>query len=126
MAISPLTPNTTPLALRTPANAASPAVDRGADARTPAATPSRVDRAGVSPAARPAAAPTPAGSRALGAEPPAGVDPQLWSVLTADERTHFAKLAQMGPLTYGRNVSSFSASTPTPPAARGARLDVRI
>ncbi|MDX2185067.1 MAG: hypothetical protein SFW08_13910 [Gemmatimonadaceae bacterium] len=122
MAISPLTPNPT-LPLRTPSNVTSPTVDRGADVRTPAATPSRIDRA---PTMRPAAPPAPASSRALGAEPPAGVDPQLWSVLTTDERAHFAKLAQMGPLTYGRNVSAFSASTPTPPAARGARLDVRI
>jgi hypothetical protein len=124
MAIAPLTPNTTPLTLRTPSNATAPSVDRGADARTPAA-PARIDRAGTTPAARPAA-PAAAGARALGTEPPSGVDPQLWSVLTTDERAHFAKLAQMGPLTYGRNVSAFSASTPTPPAARGARLDVRI
>ena len=55
-------------------------------------------------------------------EAPAGTDPSLWSVLTADERSFFAKSAAMGPLTYGRMKA---ASNAAPPAARGVRLDVR-
>jgi hypothetical protein len=46
----------------------------------------------------------------------------LWSVLTTDERTFFAKTAALGPLTYGRLKA---ATAPAPPAARGVRLDVR-
>jgi hypothetical protein len=56
------------------------------------------------------------------AEAPAGTDPTLWSVLTAEERNFFSKSAALGPLTYGRIKS---VSNPTPPAARGVRLDVR-
>lgn len=59
---------------------------------------------------------------AVPAEAPAGTDPMLWSVLTNDERNFFAKTAALGPLTYGRIKA---ATTPTPPAARGVRLDVR-
>ena len=55
-------------------------------------------------------------------EAPAGTDPELWSVLTADERAFFAKAGAMGPLTYGRMAST----APTPPVARGVRLDVRV
>ncbi len=56
------------------------------------------------------------------AEAPAGTDPTLWSVLTADERNFFARTASLGPLTYGRIKS---VTHPAPPAARGVRLDVR-
>ena len=59
---------------------------------------------------------------AVPSEAPAGTDPTLWSVLTADERNFFAKTAALGPLTYGRIKS---VSHPAPPAARGVRLDVR-
>ena len=63
-----------------------------------------------------------AAQTAVPAEAPAGTDPTLWSVLTADERNFFAKTAALGPLTYGRIKS---VSHPAPPAARGVRLDVR-
>jgi hypothetical protein len=59
---------------------------------------------------------------AVPAEAPAGTDPSLWSVLTTEERTFFAKTAAMGPLTYGRIKA---VTNPAPPAARGVRLDVR-
>lgn len=59
---------------------------------------------------------------AVPAEAPAGTDPALWSVLTADERNFFAKTAALGPLTYGRIKA---VSHPATPAARGVRLDVR-
>lgn len=121
--INPL-PN---ISLATP-SALAPAT-RGTDG---AGSQQRIERpATPAPAAparplRPAMAPAaPAGGRALGAEPPAGVDPQLWSVLTTDERTHFAKLSAMGPLTYGRGLGAFNVADAPPPAVRGARLDIR-
>lgn len=63
-----------------------------------------------------------AAQHAVPAEAPAGTDPTLWSVLTNEERNFFAKTAALGPLTYGRLKA---ATMPTPPAARGVRLDVR-
>lgn len=35
------------------------------------------------------------------AEPPQGVDPELWSILTPDERAFLAKSWLLGPVTYG-------------------------
>ena len=58
----------------------------------------------------------------LPAEAPAGTDPELWSVLTADERAFFAKVGAMGPLTYGHLITAQTSATPI---ARGGRLDVR-
>ena len=55
---------------------------------------------------------------------PAGTDPELWSVLSAEERVFFAKLGAMGPLTYGRVLSQSQQSSV--PAARGGRLDVKV
>jgi hypothetical protein len=60
----------------------------------------------------------------LPVEPPAGTDPELWSVLTADERAFFARAGAAGPLTYGR--AAAPAAPKTPPMARGGRLDVRV
>ena len=94
-------------------------------------------RPGTPGAARPAAAPAqPAAVRpqqslaapanALPVEAPPGTDPELWGVLTGEERAYFAKAATMGPLTYGRIAAGVSAMQQgTPPAARGVRLDVR-
>ncbi|ODT01323.1 MAG: hypothetical protein ABS52_16960 [Gemmatimonadetes bacterium SCN 70-22] len=58
---------------------------------------------------------------ALPVEPPPGTDPQLWMVLSAEERAHFARLGAMGPLTYGR---ALEGQTPTS-NLRGMRLDIR-
>jgi hypothetical protein len=72
-----------------------------------------------------------AASGALPAEPPAGTDPALWSVLTGEERAFFARTAASGPLTYGRisagvNALQGNAMAQAPlAAARGGRLDVR-
>lgn len=55
-------------------------------------------------------------------EPPAGTDPQLWSVLTAEERRYFAQLRTLGPLIYrpGRlGLADFALP-------RGGRLDVSV
>jgi hypothetical protein len=63
---------------------------------------------------------------ALPAEAPAGTDPALWSVLTTEERTFFAKASAMGPLTYGRVAAGMSnPAAQAAPAVRGGRLDVR-
>lgn len=57
------------------------------------------------------------------ADAPQGVDQDLWSVLTKEERSFFVKAGAMGPLTYGR----FSASQGSAPAPmlRGGRLDIK-
>lgn len=52
--------------------------------------------------------------------PPKGTDPELWKVLTADERAFFAREDSMGPLSYGHRI----ATTPSLPA-RGGRLNLR-
>ena len=52
---------------------------------------------------------------------PDGVDAELWSVLTTEERAHFAKFAAMGGVTYGPN-----AKGPSRPMVQGHRLDLRI
>lgn len=90
----------------------------------------RPDEVGQAPVRRPSDAPlgvnqAPAARRAAGtlpAEAPAGTDPQLWSVLTADERTFFARARAMGPLTYGPGSGS---SAPAGPSS-GGRIDIRI
>ena len=58
----------------------------------------------------------------LPADAPQGTDPQLWSVLTSDERTFFARARAMGPLTYGPGSGANSFAGP----ASGGRLDIRI
>jgi len=75
----------------------------------------RVPTSPNAPAVSAAAVPTQA---------PVGTDPELWNVLTADERVFFAKLGAMGPLTYGRVLSQAQQSAV--PAARGGRLDVKV
>ncbi|MES2358148.1 MAG: hypothetical protein V4529_07360 [Gemmatimonadota bacterium] len=54
---------------------------------------------------------------------PSGVDQDLWSVLSKEERSFFMKAGTMGPLTYGRTSSS---QGPAPaPILRGGRLDIK-
>jgi hypothetical protein len=83
-----------------------------------------VQRATTAPAALKPQAPIAgqATQASVPAEAPAGTDPALWSVLTAEERGHFAKASALGPLTYSRIKA---VTNPAPPAARGVRLDVR-
>ncbi|HEX3157027.1 MAG TPA: hypothetical protein VHQ45_00790 [Gemmatimonadaceae bacterium] len=71
----------------------------------------------------PTASITAAPAPSLPAAPPSGVDPELWSVLTTDERAFFAKVGNLGPLTYGRSAPAAGAPA-APPAVRGGRLDV--
>lgn len=72
------------------------------------------------PVAAPAA---PNAAQSVSVAPPAGTDPELWTVLTPDERSYFAKLGAMGPLTYGRVLSG--QMQPPQPSVRGGRLDVK-
>ncbi|HET7321511.1 MAG TPA: hypothetical protein VFI96_03380 [Longimicrobiaceae bacterium] len=89
------------------------------------------ERAGrvMTPAAAPQVRPSQAPSVAQGsapvvpAEPPAGTDPELWAVLTNDERAFFARAGAMGPLTYGYVLSQGQQTAV--PSVRGGRLDVR-
>ncbi len=53
--------------------------------------------------------------------PPPGVDADLWSVLTAEEREFFSVAREMGPITYGRDLSAANETS----LPRGRRLDVR-
>lgn len=53
---------------------------------------------------------------------PRDVDPELWSLLTSEERAHFARSQALGPLTYGRAPSTEA----TQPPMRGLRLDLRV
>jgi hypothetical protein len=57
------------------------------------------------------------------ASAPAGVDQDLWSVLSKEERSFFMKAGTMGPLTYGR--MSSSQGTAPAPILRGGRLDIK-
>src|SRR5690606_17360080 len=61
---------------------------------------------------------TPAGS-ALPVEPPPGTDPELWAVLTSEERAYFARVQSLGPLTYSRGERA-------PALPRGGRIDVQV
>ncbi|HUX32315.1 MAG TPA: hypothetical protein VMV51_00475 [Gemmatimonadaceae bacterium] len=89
--------------------------------------PANVERStpGIGSAALPAAAPrsTAAGIAAVPADAPEGTDPELWKILTSEERQHFATAGARGPLTYGYLGRSQSPSQPA--VSRGARLDLR-
>jgi hypothetical protein len=106
--------------LRLPQEPAGSRVDGQRTPHTPTSLPSATKPGTVAPARDPLAA---AGAPAtLPAEPPPGTDPELWSVLSADERVFFAKMGAMGPLTYGRMMAASPIETPM---LRGARLDVK-
>lgn len=102
---------------------ADPRLTRGED-RATTATPQRADA--IAPQAAPAAAPVVRqGNASTQSEAPAGTDPALWSVLTAEERAFFARTVTNGPLTYSR----MTGHTPRPAAAAmptGGRVDVRV
>ncbi|HEX6925007.1 MAG TPA: hypothetical protein VF167_06235 [Longimicrobiaceae bacterium] len=61
-------------------------------------------------------------SQTLPLEPPPGTDPELWAVLSSEERAFFAKVGSMGPLTYGHLLNSARTDQPV---MRGGRLDVK-
>ena len=65
---------------------------------------------------------------ALPAEAPEGTDPKLWEVLTTEERAFFARMTSMGPLTYGRASTGYTAAANPSgerPLLRGGRIDVK-
>jgi hypothetical protein len=69
-----------------------------------------------------AAAPDARRSRSTAsAEAPAGTDPSLWSVLTAEERAFFARAHALGEVTYGPGTRPRSAGLPL-----GGRIDVKV
>ena len=59
---------------------------------------------------------------AVPAQAPPGTDPALWSVLTGEERSFFARARSMGPLTYGPGASN----DPAPGVRLGGRIDVKV
>lgn len=59
------------------------------------------------------------------AQAPEGVDQELWSVLSKDERSFFVKAGAMGPLTYGRFSSTQAPQSVATPMMRGGRLDIK-
>jgi hypothetical protein len=73
---------------------------------------------------QPVATPAKQAQPAVSAEAPAGTDPALWSILSTEERSFFAKSGAMGPLTYGRAFHDMKSAQL--PANRGGRLDVKI
>lgn len=80
-------------------------------------------------AARPAAAvaasaTATAPAAAEAAAMPKGADPQLWSVLTNEEKRFFAKQAELGPVTYGPGARQRTPDAAAVGAPRGLRIDV--
>ena len=58
----------------------------------------------------------------LPAEAPPGTDPDLWSVLTAEERRYFARAQAMGPLTYSPGRFGMAELG----LQRGGRVDIKV
>ena len=65
--------------------------------------------------------PKPPGSIGVAAMAPPGTDPELWAMLTAEERHFFEQAQSIGPVTYGPNASAADPAMP-----RGARIDLRV
>lgn len=59
------------------------------------------------------------------AQAPEGVDQELWSVLSKEERSFFVKAGAMGPLTYGRFTTQQAPQSVATPMMRGGRLDIK-
>ena len=105
--------------IRLPQDARPRVEDRAGSPAAPAPAAPLQAPSQVRPGSRPGAA-TPG----LPAEAPAGTDPELWAVLTTEERAFFSKVGAMGPLTYGHVLRTGSLASETP-VNRGGRLDVR-
>jgi hypothetical protein len=112
MSIQPV--NVNPLPLAYPAQTRSHATDATGSARgnAPGAAPSTHARA-ASAASRTA--------DVVPADAPAGTDPMLWSVLTSEERSFFARARAMGHVTYGPGTRTAPAGVPL-----GGRVDLRV
>ena len=57
---------------------------------------------------------------------PAGTDPELWSILTSEERAFFSRTSTAGPLTYSKVMRAKSPAPVATHAARGGRVDIRV
>ncbi len=79
-------------------------------------------RRAAQPAADEAFASRRASTDTVPADAPRGTDPALWSVLTSEERSFFAKARAMGPLTYGPGRARGGAAA----VLLGGRLDVKV
>jgi hypothetical protein len=100
------------------------------DPRLPSANAARTvaDSAATRVVPAPSASAAPAGPHSttgLSAQAPAGTDPALWGILTAEERLFFTRQASSGPLTYLKVMMPNSVPS-APAAARGRRIDVRV
>ena len=107
-------------------------VSRPADQRTTATSNTPAQSA-------PPIRPTDALASGLSVQAPEGTDPELWSILTHEERTYFSRIALDGPLTYskvmtrgradggsgGSGVTGAIAARNGAPIARGGRIDIR-
>jgi hypothetical protein len=118
-------------------NVPTPIIPDPRASRTDGNDPAGANRAGNMPVrnmpARPAAAqPQQPAARTSIAMPasdanvtaPEGTDPKLWSILTSEERSYFAKSAAQGPVTYAR-VMMGTQEQSLAPSMRGLRLDIR-
>ncbi|MBI3792865.1 MAG: hypothetical protein HY275_18560 [Gemmatimonadetes bacterium] len=116
---TPLLPDTRPAR---PDGAATNGASRPATPalRQPAARPVPVEPAFV----RSAPAAVPVDRPAAEVTAPAGTDPKLWSILTSEEKSYFAKNSAQGPLTYAR-VMLGTRDAGMAPAMRGLRVDIR-
>lgn len=54
----------------------------------------------------------------------AAVDPELWQLLSTEERVFYLRSAATGPLTYGPD--AHQQASPSPGSRLGGRIDVRI
>ena len=97
---------------------------RGAD-RTPS-IPMRATPVAAAPAT-PVRFSSYASSSRVEVQAPEGTDPKLWSILTTEERSYFARSTAQGPLTYARVMMGDVGTQGAPMSAsmRGIRLDVR-
>lgn len=106
-----------PRAARIDDRAAQGVRDQAAATSTSRPRPATSDVAPARPSSRVA--------NAVPVEAPAGTDPELWSVLTSEERAFFARASTQGPLTYSRLMAP--QHSPAPAALpRGGRMDVRV
>jgi hypothetical protein len=82
-----------------------------------------LDGLGQTDTAQPNPVPTQtAEASSLPEEAPPGTDPDLWSVLTADERRYFARAKALGPVVYGAGRLGLAEAG----LQRGGRLDVKV
>ena len=86
-------------------------------------TPRELEKPAIQKPSNPTKTAEPSGtSSALSAEAPPGTDPALWQVLTAEERSFFAKANSIGLLTYAPSRSADAGAA----TIRGGRIDLKV